>query len=733
MSVTDRHRDRKEGSKMTCHGRKRSRAVAATLTLMLALGSVPVAASAEADVPPVLGGGPARTELYDGASDAVSAETTTDPAITVVEDEGIVVVADDDDAARLPADADHDDGGVTEEDEDPVWQDGDETVAEAQASTTKVAAPAAKSGLVYNAAAQTGVAAGAGYTLSGTTKATDAGTYTAKATPKKGYVWTDGTSAAKAVTWKIAPRALTDKSVAVAAIPTQLQSKTYARPNPTVTYSGAKLTCGRDYTLSYTYANGTDAGSATVRVTGKGNYSGVRDAKFTVAAMDLWVQAHSQGVGWQSWVHGSQVCGTTGQGLRLEAFCVKKTAGFIAGSITYQAHVQGIGWQKAVADGKMAGTTGAGKRVEAIRVQLTGDMAKYFDVAYQVHVQRLGWTAVARNGASCGTEGLGLRLEAIRVALVRKGEAYAPAVDFHSASARACSISYNAKTCAGGQLAACANGAVVSGGALRSVSASIDNGQAPSGGITYAVRPKGSDKWGANKVSGTFADGGGAGIEAVRFTLTGNLSCVYDVWYKAHVAGMGWTQWATNGAPAGSSGFDAAIDGYKAVLVMRGGTAPSNAGSDLDAAHYVANARTRGIEKYVKLATDIAKDNRHGYSQLNRWGQDYDCSTLVIRCLRAAGYDTGKATFTGDMLDLKNRGFSAVRYSGQGALRRGDILLTPNDHTEIYLGESRNVGAIKSELGTIHGTPGDQTGHEIEVIPFNNNSGRGWVWVLRLR
>ncbi|MBR0412646.1 MAG: hypothetical protein IJI47_03665 [Eubacterium sp.] len=69
----------------------------------------------------------------------------------------------------------------------------------------KVAVPKGKS-LTYNGKEQTGVAAG-NYTLSGITKATKVGAYTAKATLKSNanikYTWADGTTAAKTITWKI--------------------------------------------------------------------------------------------------------------------------------------------------------------------------------------------------------------------------------------------------------------------------------------------------------------------------------------------------------------------------------------------------------------------------------------------------------------------------------------------------------------------------------------------------
>ncbi len=72
---------------------------------------------------------------------------------------------------------------------------------------SSVEAPAAVSGLIYTGEEQTGVTAGEGYTLSGTTSATNAGTYTAAAALNYGYIWADGTEADKTVEWVIAKAA----------------------------------------------------------------------------------------------------------------------------------------------------------------------------------------------------------------------------------------------------------------------------------------------------------------------------------------------------------------------------------------------------------------------------------------------------------------------------------------------------------------------------------------------
>ena len=142
------------------------------------------------------------------------------------------------------------------------------------------------------------------------------------------------------------------------------------------------------------------------------------------------------------------------------------------------------------------------------------------------------------------------------------------------------------------------------------------------------------------------------------------------------------------------------------------------------------------VEKYTKQAISIANNDRHGYSQYNRWGNpDYDCSSLVITVVQNAGIPVKAkgATYTGNMYrPFLNCGFNDITSSinlrtGKG-LKRGDILLTPNSHVEIYIGNGRNVGARISEKGTIHGKAGDQTGQEIRTHSYYNHA---WKYVLR--
>ena len=41
------------------------------------------------------------------------------------------------------------------------------------------------------------------------------------------------------------------------------------------------------------------------------------------------------------------------------------------------------------------------------------------------------------------------------------------------------------------------------------------------------------------------------------------------------------------------------------------------------------------VDTAVETARAIAADARHGYDQTERWGPDYDCSSLVIHVWRA--------------------------------------------------------------------------------------------------
>ncbi|ERI04546.1 RICIN domain-containing protein [Atopobium sp. oral taxon 810] len=147
------------------------------------------------------------------------------------------------------------------------------------------------------------------------------------------------------------------------------------------------------------------------------------------------------------------------------------------------------------------------------------------------------------------------------------------------------------------------------------------------------------------------------------------------------------------------------------------------------------------IEQFSQYMVAMAEDDKHGYDQAYRWGErgDYDCSSLVISSLMAAGFKTGSACWTGDMRsNLKSRGWQVLYISDVRDLQAGDVLLSDLSHTAGIVSNTTEVAAHQNEWGGITGgKPGDQTGYEICTRPLAYYSSMGgwkdqwWDVVLR--
>lgn len=141
------------------------------------------------------------------------------------------------------------------------------------------------------------------------------------------------------------------------------------------------------------------------------------------------------------------------------------------------------------------------------------------------------------------------------------------------------------------------------------------------------------------------------------------------------------------------------------------------------------------IPTAMTWALNTAEDNSHGYSQANRWGPDYDCSSFAIEAYQQAGLKLKEhgANYTGDMYAaFRSCGFEDVTRSvdlnsGYG-LQFGDVLHSHNSgkqHAALYAGHGLLVHARSSEGNSIQG---DQSGNEIRVQPYYNGP---WDCVLR--
>lgn len=139
------------------------------------------------------------------------------------------------------------------------------------------------------------------------------------------------------------------------------------------------------------------------------------------------------------------------------------------------------------------------------------------------------------------------------------------------------------------------------------------------------------------------------------------------------------------------------------------------------------------IETALDWALSIANDNSHGYDQTNRWGPDYDCSSLVISAFKKAGLNL-KSIYTGNMkADFMANGFadvtSKINLQTGAGLVKGDVLLNQAHHTALYIGDGMIVHASGNEKGGARGGQiGDQTGREICTRTYYNYP---WDTILR--
>ena len=128
-----------------------------------------------------------------------------------------------------------------------------------------------------------------------------------------------------------------------------------------------------------------------------------------------------------------------------------------------------------------------------------------------------------------------------------------------------------------------------------------------------------------------------------------------------------------------------------------------------------------------------------GYDQYQRQniydGGECDCSSLVIWALKKAGFDTGTASYTGNMSEnLTKRGWMRLSPNLANA-RPGDILLNDSYHVAAVIsGQGWNAKIAQAsidERGRIAGgQAGDQTGNETNIRNIYTYS-HGWSCILR--
>lgn len=137
-----------------------------------------------------------------------------------------------------------------------------------------------------------------------------------------------------------------------------------------------------------------------------------------------------------------------------------------------------------------------------------------------------------------------------------------------------------------------------------------------------------------------------------------------------------------------------------------------------------STASNATVEAAVQWLVNKATNNYITYSQSNRNlkninGTSYDCSSFIITGFYAAGLDVD-ATYTGDMkAGFMAKGFTWIpgnTFTSSQCLR-GDILLSIETHTQMYIGNNQDVNCGS--------TPAKVLTHAVD------NYGRGWDGILR--
>ena len=332
--------------------------------------------------------------------------------------------------------------------------------------------------------------------------------------------------------------------------------------------------------------NGADAGTTglglrmeaiEIRLVAKGDAAPGPTAKaYVKPAQSLQGRGHVQSIGWQAWVAPGKTIGTTGRGLRLEAFALKVANPNYSGSVQYKAYVTGVGWQGWKSNGATAGTTGQGRQLRAVQIKLTGKLADKYDVFYRVHSAKFGWLGWAKNGEVAGVSGFTCRMEALQVRLVAKG-GKAPGSTVNPLVKLSYTSQGNVAT--KGWLDKGTGKRVVgtTGKSLRLEAFKLSVASTMAGGIEYNAYVQ-DDGWKGWKKNGAVAgaEGQGKRIEAIRIRLTGDLANSFDVYYRAHVQGMGWMGWAKNGANTGTNKLALKMEAFEIAIVLKGSAAPGS-------------------------------------------------------------------------------------------------------------------------------------------------------------
>ncbi|WP_242874833.1 Ig-like domain-containing protein [Clostridium pasteurianum] len=352
--------------------------------------------------------------------------------------------------------------------------------------------------------------------------------------------------------------------------------------------------------------------------------------------------AHVQNIGWQQPVSNGELAGTVGQGLRVEAFkaSISNMPGYL---IQYRAHVQNIGWQDWVTGGSsidnsnIAGTVGQGLRIEAIQIRLvkssvdsitldkntctlfagqTDTLKANIQPTYAAN-QSVTWTSSNTSIATVDNTG--------KVTAISAGTANITATTADGNKTASCAVTVNTPTKVDSislkptdalkvgdtdTLAATISPENASEKSVTWTSSNASVATVDSTGKVTAVSA------GTANITATTVDGGKTA--SCNVTVTNNQNDGISVSYQADVKGTGLQNSVSDGQIAGTVGQGLAIHGIKVQLM----NAPAGASVE-----YQTQVQNIGWQPIVSAGTESGSD-----------GQDLNVESVKIYLKGLSGY-----------------------------------------------------------------------------------------------
>lgn len=336
----------------------------------------------------------------------------------------------------------------------------------------------------------------------------------------------------------------------------------------------------------------TAAGETTITATTKNGAVSVScEVTVTSPALNVYYTTYVEETGWNDWVNDGKNSGIEGRQNRLdvlfaredmkasfvEAMRIKLGPAIYDGTISYRCFVKGAGWLPEVSDGSIAGVTGHGRKLEAIQINLSGELATYYDIYYRVKVQFIGWMGWAKTGELAGTVGYDYRLEGIEVRIFPKEAAKPVSTE---AAFRQTFLLLRSHLMGWGWQRYVSEGEICGdegrGRGIDAIEISLLN-QPYEGEIvfrSYLENAGWEEDWNTSgEISGSVDEN--RRLEAIELRLVGEMAKHYELHYRTYIEKIGWLGWAKNAMPAGSEGYSYKMEALQVELVPKGTPVPS--------------------------------------------------------------------------------------------------------------------------------------------------------------